>query len=445
MSCTDTSNSGNFPPGGDGDSDGDSDGDVSVDESLEITGNIKKECSTDGKPFVPFGSRKYKYVKDSCMVELSNDKKDEQVKGFYDKWKAEYLGNKSECGDDRYFVDVKGMDGHLSISEGHGYGMIIMAYMAGYEKDAKKYFDGMYKFFKDHPSTNNGDLMAWAQGDDCKNESSGGSEADSATDGDMDIAYALLLSHKLWGSSGDIDYLAAAEKLIDAIYEDDVAGDGNITWIQLGDWVYGGKYQDASRSSDFMPGHLASFENLKKNGKWKELRNNMYQVFADLQNEYTEDTGLFPDFITNISGSLKPAEPDFHEGEHDGDYFFNACRVPWRLGVDYLTTGNKTSRDLLARMNSFFKNNPQIPDDMAVGYRLDGTELETDYTSWAFIAPSGVGAMVSKKNQGWLNATWNSLLNDNKIEDDAYFENTLKLISLIAMSGNWWRPEAVDC
>ena len=37
---------------------------------------------------------------------------------------------------------------------------------------------------------------------------------DSATDGDLDIAYSLLLAHKQWGSNGTVNYLKEAQDMI---------------------------------------------------------------------------------------------------------------------------------------------------------------------------------------------------------------------------------------
>src|SRR5262249_60155237 len=73
--------------------------------------------------------------------------------------------------------------------------------------DAKAEFDGLDQYFKHHPSINTPDLMAWAQNKSC-NDYMG---ADSATDGDLDIAFALLLADKQWGSKGAIDYAAAGQ------------------------------------------------------------------------------------------------------------------------------------------------------------------------------------------------------------------------------------------
>ena len=81
-------------------------------------------------------------------------------------------------------------------------------------------------------------------GASCKEPSPGcfridGPESGSATDGDLDIAFALLLADKQWGSGGA--YLAEAKKVIAAIKEkemnamtklpllaDDIGGDRRV-------------------------------------------------------------------------------------------------------------------------------------------------------------------------------------------------------------------------
>src|SRR4029077_18396448 len=52
------------------------------------------------------------------------------------------------------------------------------------------------------------------------------------------------------------------------------------------------------------------------------------------------------------------------------------------------------------------------------------------------------GAMVDAANQGWLDAIWD-LMVATPLADGGYYENTLKLLAMIVMSGNWWAPELV--
>jgi hypothetical protein len=83
------------------------------------------------------------------------------------------------------------------------------------------------------------------------------------------------------------------------------------------------------------------------------------------------------------------------------------------------------------------------PANVKSGYKLDGTMINgADYLSMAFVAPLGVGAMVDASHQAWLNAIWD-LVVATPSSTDGYYENTLKLLAMIAMSGNLWAPERV--
>ena len=116
---------------------------------------------------------------------------------FYDLWKARYL--RTDCGD--YYV-WSSQDEVITFSEAHGYGMMLAAYFAGHDANAKSIFDGLYNYFRKNPSNTSPDLMDWTQLT-CNDPPSSGDN--SASDGDIDIAYALLLAHVQWGSTGEID------------------------------------------------------------------------------------------------------------------------------------------------------------------------------------------------------------------------------------------------
>ena len=156
-------------------------------------------CDGDGSAAQPFGNHEMDYVEDSLLPSHGSlGELDQAVRNFYDAWKSSYLA--AGCGDGRYYVKVE-IDESMTVSEAHGYGMVISAYLAGYDSDAQVIFDGLYRFFADHPSAGSSDLMAWSQDYGC--DSNQGEY--SATDGDLDIAYALLLADKQWGSNGAID------------------------------------------------------------------------------------------------------------------------------------------------------------------------------------------------------------------------------------------------
>jgi hypothetical protein len=78
-------------------------------------------------------------------------------------------------------------------------------------------------------------------------------------------------------------------------------------------------------------------------------------------------------------------------------------------------------------------------DPMAIraGYRLDGTALENrDYFSDLYAAPFGVAAMTNPKQQAWLNAIYEAVHRHH----EGYYEDSVGLLSLLVMTGNYWDP-----
>lgn len=386
----------------------------------------------------PFGSHPVAYASGSIIPShLSQATLDQAVRDFYDAWKAEYV--REECGTGRYVVRAGVSSRNLTVSEAHGYGMMIMALMAGHDPQAKAIFDGMYAYFREHPSTINPGLMAWNQDKRCHDVEG----ADSASDGDLDIAYALLLAGKQWGNCGLIDYTAEALSVIAAIQQDEL--DTTAQYVKLGDWVDpANSYYSSTRSSDFMPDHYRSYQDATGNTAWTGLLDRTYTIVSAIQTNHSPSTGLLPDFIVDPLTSPAPAPPNFLEGPLDGAYSYNAARDPWRLGTDYVLSGETRAKSALQAINSWIRSTTgDDPSNIKSSYQLDGsTAPDYDFLSMAFVAPLGVGAMVDASNQAWLNDIWD-LVTATPVEAEGYFENTLKLLAMIVMSGNWWAPELV--
>lgn len=412
--------------GGDGGGGGDGgDGGGNPDAGCNMTGNGVGQ---------PFGNHAGSYASGAILPNhRSGPELDDAVRDAYDDWKARYL--RQGCGSGRYYIDT-GHDGSLTVSEGHGYGMLILAFMAGHDPDARTAFDGMFRYFEDHPSEITDGLMAWSQDDSCNNNNG----ASSAADGDLDIAYALLLADKQWSSGGTINYRAEAERVIDAIRAGDVDNGGN--YVLLGDWV-SGTHADSTRSSDFMPTHLASFAAATGDGTWTRVLDTSYGVIDDVQTSFAAQTGLLPDFIVRPLSNPAPAPANFLENPSDGQYSYNACRDPWRIALDFMINGDPRGRAIARRMNTWIRaSTGDDPDRILPGYRLDGGSLGRDYRDNAFIAPFGVAAMVDASNQTWLNRVWDSTVAH---QGGGYYGDSIGLLSLIAMSGNWWSPESAAC
>jgi endo-1,4-beta-D-glucanase Y len=367
---------------------------------------------------------------------ISQSGLDNYVRDFYTRWKKRFI--KNVPGKQESFVWFENVGKKQCVSEGQGYGMIIVALMAGSDLSAKNTYDNLFRYYRSHPSKRNKYLMAWAQYTNGKSI-----DATSATDGDMDIAYSLLLADRQFGSKGTINYRAEGKSMIGAIMQYEI---NHKTWsIILSDGIEeeSNDYFD-TRSSDFMPAHFKAFAMATKDKRWSKVTDANYKLFNTMQKDYSPDAGLIPDFIVRINKKAKPAPPHFLESRYDGCYNYNACRDPWRIATDYLQTGDKRSKAVVEKINRWIRettgNNTY---NISAGYTLDGNDINGRYfEALSFVAPFAVSAMVDKKNQVWLNKVWDYLI-AFKMKDYDYYDNSIKLLDMIILSGNYWLP-AVD-
>jgi len=85
-----------------------------------------------------------------------------QLKAIYDDYKNRFRKTMNTPSGGYYYASPATNGTGLTVSEAHGWGMVITVMMAGYDSDAKKVFDGMVKVF-DHYKTNQSgpNLMSW--------------------------------------------------------------------------------------------------------------------------------------------------------------------------------------------------------------------------------------------------------------------------------------------
>lgn len=372
---------------------------------------------------------------------LSRSELNQEVKTFLLNWKKRYIHKGCTPGSYYVFSNLEGhgtsgeAGGVITVSEAHGYGMMLMAYMAGIDPEAKTVFDGMVKFYKEHPAESHPELMAWQQVEGCiNNPEYGGS---SAFDGDADIAFAFLLADAQWGSSGAIDYLSEGKRMISAIWQYEI--DQRKYYTNLGDWAKESmKHAFGTRPSDFMVTHFKAFA--KHQPEWHKAVQFCQNTYLEIHQTTSQKTALLPDFVEVTYKNVTPAPAQFLEGEFDGAYNYNACRFPWRLGLDRLMTQDTTLKNALSTFSHWAeKTSAGVPSQFGSGYTLNGVMLpERNYASPAFIAPLAVTAMQSNQ-QTWLNALTKHCL-EEPLEAQAYYENTIKAICLLIASGNYWQP-----
>ncbi|TRX70966.1 glycosyl hydrolase family 8 [Carboxylicivirga sp. M1479] len=305
--------------------------------------------------------------------------------------------------------------------------MIIFALMAGYDDDAKKYYDGMLNMFEKHPSTGNPHCMSWIIHETELNKH----DAASASDGDMDIAYSMLLAHLQWGSNGLLNYLDKAQTMITkGLKVSDVSATSKRT--MLGDWDSNAY---STRSSDWMTAHFRNYQKATSDQFWSGVADKVYRTVESLTTNYSPQTGLMPDFI--VDKTPKPA-PEYYldEFKETDEYCWNACRYPWRITTDYAHFGTPEAKEAMVKLLDFMvANADNKPSEIRAGYHLNGTPL-VSYSSGAFTAPMVTATIVDAKYQEFLNKGWGVI----KSNRNSYYDDTICLLNMLLISGNWWNP-----
>ncbi|MEU7297514.1 glycosyl hydrolase family 8 [Streptomyces exfoliatus] len=384
-----------------------------------------------GGTAVPFGSHLKPYAAGILKPTGSQAAIDQKVVDYYNKWKTAFV--RQNCGNGWYQIISPDAD-HPYVAEAQGYGMVVTATMAGADPDAKRIFDGLVKWKIDHPSAINPDLLAAEQDTACRSVNGG----DGATDGDMDVAYGLLLADKQWGSTGTYNYKDLALKHIAAIKKDELNPTTKL--LKLGDWSSSGdQYYYISRTSDWMVDHFRAFRRASGDTTWDAVRTAHQTQISRLQSTYASGTGLLPDFVVDTNTTPKPAPGQVLEDPNDGAYWWNACRTPWRIADDAVTSGDATSLAAARKLNSWIKTKTGgDPNKIAIGYKLNGTQIASGSEA-AFFAPFAVAAMTDPGSQAWLDALWNKML-ATPVDTGSYFSASIQLQVMITASGNHWVP-----
>jgi hypothetical protein len=317
----------------------------------------------------------------------------------------------------------KTFDSGNTTSEGMGYGMLIAVYMGD-----KPTFDAFWQYVKSEFF--NG-LMGW-------HISSTGTALDqhSATDADEDMAWALLMADKQWGgspSSGGGTYLSSATSMINSIKSSEMTGN----------LPTDGDYSAPVTHPDYAaPDYNAEFAMASGDSSWNAVSAAEYAAFESARNA---SSGLIPDATTGTGNNI---------------FGFDACRAPWRVGVDYCWHGNGTqtfgATQFLGPMMMTFQGlagatypgTLELPLSLtgspAAGATVTGTTTQPSLTG-AISGPAAVAAMMSSANQAFIDSSWTWLktymaratMSGIYGEYGDYFGSTLALLAMIMLDGDF--------
>jgi endo-1,4-beta-D-glucanase Y len=320
----------------------------------------------------------------------------------YNNWKSTYL---KTCGSNQLRVEFNNPTG-TTVSEGQGYGMIIAAYMGD-----RTTFDKLYSFEKARHNTYGN--MGWRSNCNGFYNEGNNSGSVSATDGDLDIAYALCVAYNQWGGN----FKTEAIDRINVIKTNNFTyNSGSSRWIQ--EWR-DGTTETFGNSSYFMPGYYRVFKDFTGDNDWNTIAADTYEIMYAARNGTTG-------FVGNqvyASGSNKE---DFVD--------YNGARTQFRMVMDYIWFGNTDGKNIVDKTTNWVNGKGGL-SNVKDGYYIDGRERSSWNQSPAWVGSFACGAMA--KSQADVNTYADYF---NTCTYDEYYASSLRILYQLFLTGNYWKP-----
>jgi endo-1,4-beta-D-glucanase Y len=342
----------------------------------------------------------------SCMLTTVTNAAT-QTQSAYNSWKSTYV----VAGNPGLRVQ-RPENGNDTVSEGIGYGMLAAVYMGD-----QATFDGLFTYAQKHFDVKG--LMNW-------HITSGGATASdgaySASDGDEDMIFALLMASDQWSGT---DYLTPARAMLEAMRTYSLFSDGT---LQNGDNF---NTADELNIDYFSPAYYRLFAKAIPEGG----------IFAfSVTSGYTHLTaqmgtdGLVPD-SSNLEDRLQKDTSNCSTAPNCcsciPSYGYDACRTPWRIAMDWCWNAEPKAQAYLMKVGAFF--NGVGANNIGDGYSLTGQQTSGNH-NLAFIGPAGVGAMQGY--QSLVDGAFNLMISPPS-GNTAYFPQSLRVLSMLMMSGNF--------
>lgn len=236
----------------------------------------------------------------------------------------------------------------ITTSEGQSYTML----RAVWQSD-KATFDKTWEWTKDHIQRED-ELFSWKWGE--KSDGTYGVLTDeggqnTASDADVDIAFALMMAAGRWQQQ---EYADEAKKLIPAIWEKEVVTIQGKPYLASNDLEKNSSTDDVVMNpSYFAPYAYREFAKIDQRHDWNSLVDSSYELIDKSSQEpldKQESAYLTPDwFLMNKqTGALRAT----NNSDLTTNYSYDAIRTPWRLALDYQWHNDERAKEILSKMTT---------------------------------------------------------------------------------------------
>jgi endo-1,4-beta-D-glucanase Y len=343
-----------------------------------------------------------------------------------------------------YISDIKNDDVR---TEGMSYGLMIAV-----QWDRKDIFDRLWRWTQRYMQMTSGPMAGYFRWS-CKRSGEPNAEG-PASDGELYFITSLLFASNRWGNEGEINYLAEAQRILDAVQPREVkfpARPGGEpvtrtaslidTKTDLISFVPGVECTDPSYH---VPAFYEVWARYADDGRASYWRECAAKSRAYLHHSVHPSTGLTPDY-NNFDGSL------MHTGHLIGDAFrYDSWRVPMNIALDY--SWACADRDWQQNYGEMIQNffYAQGLDAFVDQYNVDGTAPsrllraghypEKLRHSIGLVATTAAASLLCSHAQSYefIDRLWNAK-HEPEADGffDAYYDGLLRLFAFMHLSGRY--------
>jgi endoglucanase len=256
----------------------------------------------------------------------------------------------------------------ITTSEGQSYTMLRAVWM-----DDQQTFADSWQWTKDNLQRDDS-LLAWRfgqrpDGSYGVQEELGGDN--SATDADVDVAFALLMAYSRWKQD---DHLYDALPLIDAVWERSVVEVDGAPVLVANDIERLNRDRVLVNPSYLAPYAYRVFARVDPDPEhdWAGLVDSSYALLEELNRQplgADRSAGLPADWVYVDRRTGEFSAP---EGDLTTRFGYEALRLPWRLALDHAWYGEERARRLLERQVSLAREYTE-QGRLVATYDRDGT------------------------------------------------------------------------
>lgn len=336
-------------------------------------------------------------------------------------------------------------------SEGQSYGMMIAV-----QRNDKPMFDKLWRFAKAHMQHNvppYGSYFAW-QVRDNGNGTVTKLDKNSAPDGDIYFAAALLFASGRWGNgSGTLHYRKEANFILQGMLHREQQNKGQAGGItnmfNARNQVVFVPQNGANHFTDpsyHLPAFFEYFARYAGQDKvrWRAITRTSRDYLLPRTSGYSaapnhnSATGLSPDYAQFDGTGVDP-------WKQNKDHFsYDAWRVSANIAVDYMWWGNNWAfhQQINTRTLNFFHSQGSTNGKQNYGsvYTLQGKEITSGHGG-GLAAMNAVAAQTSRDKNSWLfvDELWRYPTPTGRYR---YYDGCLYMLGLLQVTGNfrYWAP-----